>query len=275
MDNKKRTTFDKVQLKVLTDNIFTVESLEQTENVIECDSEYDRPVRLIQPLTFKLNNSLKSDEGVLSFSSSMEAETAENEISYKICRPQCLVQTLRSDICANKEHVVVFDPQLTFWLYMLLRLFFGILLGGGMTLFEGACLAVVTQVKGDLGVQRIFGLIGLMIFAPVSGALIDHFSITTSITDFRYLKSIIKYDFIIFDHYLFYINRPAFYLYAVLVTIAAIGVLFVNLEFKSPNTNLLKDIKSLLKIVELNVFFIVVFMSGIKNNLNIYHLIKM
>ena len=69
---------------------------------------------------------------------------------------------------------------------MLLRLLFGILLGGGMTLFEGACLAVVTEVKGDLGVQRIFGLIGLMIFAPVSGALIDHFSISSSITDFRY-----------------------------------------------------------------------------------------
>ena len=194
-DNKKTkraTTFDQVQLKNLTENIFTVERLQQTAKVIQCDTEYDRPVRLIQPLTFKLNNSLKSDQGVLSFGSIEAVETAENEINYKICRPQCLVRAPRSDICSNKEHVVVFDPQLTFWLYMLLRLFFGILLGGGMTLFEGACLAVVTEVKGDLGVQRIFGLIGLMIFAPVSGALIDHFSIHTSITDFRYISSQLK-----------------------------------------------------------------------------------
>ena len=147
---------------------------------IECDADYDRPIRLIQPIAFKLNNSLKSDQGVLTIGNQQN-----DSIVYKICRAQCLVRVPRSDICANKEHVVVFDPQLTFWLYMFLRLVFQIFLNGSGNLFEGACLAIVTQIKGDLGVQRIFGLIGLMVFSPISGLLMDHFSIGRSIPDYR------------------------------------------------------------------------------------------
>ena len=56
--------------------------------------------------------------------------------------------------------------------------------------------------------------------------------------------------------------RPSFYLFSALAVIAAIVVLFIDLDFKSPNTNLLQDIQSLLKIVELDVFFIFVFVSG-------------
>ena len=56
--------------------------------------------------------------------------------------------------------------------------------------------------------------------------------------------------------------RPSFYLFSALAVIAAIVVLFIDLDFKSPNTNLLQDIQSLLKIVELDVFFIFVFVLG-------------
>ena len=52
-------------------------------------------------------------------------------------------------------------------------------------------------------------------------------------------------------------------MFVVMMTIAAVCVLFVDLDFKSPNSELFKDIKALLKNVELDVFFIVVFMSGI------------
>ena len=174
-------SLNQVTLRNTSFNIFHL----QLNQSVQCDAEYDRPVRLIQPLTFALNNSLKSNEGVLSFSSLDSEPSTDTVINYKICHPQCLVRAPRSDICANKEHVVVFDPQLTFWVYILLRLMWGILMGGVVTLFEGACLAVVTEVKGDLGLQRIFGLCGLMILSPVTGVLIDHFSIGKSIPDFK------------------------------------------------------------------------------------------
>lgn len=113
------------------------------------------------------------------------SEEDETVITYRSCRPQCIVQTSRSKMCSNKAHEVEFDPQLTFWVYLLLRASFGLLLGGAMVLFEGASLAVVMQYKGDLGLQRAFGVIGLMIFSPVSGALIDYFSSGQDIPDYR------------------------------------------------------------------------------------------
>jgi hypothetical protein len=60
-----------------------------------------------------------------------------------------------------------------------------IFLGGGMVLFEGAFLAVVTELKGDLGLQRVFGLIGLMVFSPIAGMLIDYSSIDLVTPDYR------------------------------------------------------------------------------------------
>ena len=56
--------------------------------------------------------------------------------------------------------------------------------------------------------------------------------------------------------------RPAFYMYAVMVGIAAAVVLCVSLDFKPPAKSLIKDIKVVLKNVELDVFFLVHFMSG-------------
>ena len=209
------------------------------QNQVQCGDSYDQPVRLSKPLTFKLNNSLKSDEGSL-VQSTNEEDHHEDLIAYHTCWPQCIVQAVRSQLCTNKALEVEFDPQLTFWVYLLLRASFGLLLGGAMVLFEGAALAVVMQYKGDLGLQRAFGVAGIMIFSPISGALIDHFSVGRDIPDYR----------------------PAFYLYAVLISIAAVGVLMVDLDFKPPAKNLLKDIRSLLKNAELVVFFVVVLLSG-------------
>lgn len=90
---------------------------------------------------------------------------------------------------------------------MLIRLLHRILAGGSMVLFEGACLAVIAKVKGDLGVQRIFGLIGLMSFSPLIGDMIEYFNL--NVADYR----------------------PAFFLYIALMTIAAICILFVDLNF--------------------------------------------
>ena len=192
LDDTRREIFDQVKL-TNTSTFISLFLLESTtlsngrllQDAIQCDSEYDRPVRLIQPLTLKLNNSLKSDQGALSVTS-YDDDVIENVINYKTCRAQCIVRAPRSDVCANKEHVVVFDPQLTFWVYTFLRIIFSIIGGGAATMFQGAALAIVTKVKGDLGFQRIFGLLRLVIFPPISGLMIDHFSIDRSIPDYRY-----------------------------------------------------------------------------------------
>jgi hypothetical protein len=152
---------------------------------LECSNSYDQPIKLVQPLVFTLNGTLKlGEEGTLSAWASPEGSNSDRVV-YRTCRSQCIVQTKRKNLCADDANVIVYDPQLTFWLYLLLRLFYAILLGGSMVLFEGACLAVVIQYKGDLGLQRMFGILGTMIFCPVSGALIDYFSINQDIPDYR------------------------------------------------------------------------------------------
>ena len=108
----RREMFDQVTLTNTSsfNSLFILESTTISngrllQDAVQCDSEYDRPIRLIQPLTFKLNNSLKSDQGVLS-TTSFDDDVIENLINYKICRPQCIVRARRSDVCANKDHVV-------------------------------------------------------------------------------------------------------------------------------------------------------------------------
>lgn len=152
---------------------------------VQCGDSYDHPVYLSKPLTFKLNNTLKSDEGTLVYRPENPAEPEESLITYQACWPECIVQAPRRQLCANKALEVEFDPSLTFWVYLLLRASYGLLLGGSMVLFEGAALAVVLQYKGDLGLQRAFGVFGIMIFSPISGALIDHFSLGRDIPDYR------------------------------------------------------------------------------------------
>lgn len=51
-------------------------------------------------------------------------------------------------------------------------------------------------------------------------------------------------------------------MYAVLVGIAAFGILTVDLNFKPPAKELLKDMRSIFKNLELSVFLIVTLMSG-------------
>jgi hypothetical protein len=153
-DNKEPIVLRQIELQNSSNNLFFVDKItmlnRQTRKVIQCANDYDIPVRLSSPLGNK------------------------DAIVYKICRPQCLVRTQRSSICSNQENVTEFNPQLTFWCYLILRMVFGLFWGSSMVLFDGACLSVVTQVNGDLGLQRIIGLIGLMIIGPVPGIFLNH-----------------------------------------------------------------------------------------------------
>ena len=106
-------------------------------------------------------------------------QTDNNNTVYQFCLPRCIIRVNRSDMCSNMAGEEVFNPQLTFGLCMFLRTLFDILCGV-LDLFVGASVALVNQVGGDYGFQRMFGFIGIAIFSPISGALIDYFSSDTS-----------------------------------------------------------------------------------------------
>ncbi|XP_046651657.1 uncharacterized protein LOC124342637 [Daphnia pulicaria] len=175
-------------------------------------------------------------------------QTDHNNTIYQICKPECIVRVNRSDLCSNMVEYENIDPKLTFGLYMVVRLLFDTSCGV-LDLFVAASVALVNQVGGDYGFQRMFGFIGVAIFSPISGALIDYFS-----SDTNTQGNI----------------RPAFYLFAGLFTIAAIVMLKINLDFKLPAKSPFKDVTSLLKNVELDLLLFAGFLSGIAHGYGIF-----
>ena len=49
---------------------------------------------------------------------------------YASCRRQCVVRLPRALLCANPSHTTVYNTQLTFWSYLVLRITFAIVIGG-------------------------------------------------------------------------------------------------------------------------------------------------
>lgn len=59
-------------------------------------------------------------------------------------------------------------------------------------------------------------------------------------------------------------SRPAFYLYAGLKLMSGLLMLAINLEFKSPATNVIRDVFSVLRNIETAALFIACFVLGEK-----------
>ncbi|XP_073990994.1 uncharacterized protein [Rhodnius prolixus] len=156
------------------------------------------------------------------------------------CEPRCLATVPRTAICTNKDVTREFDIRLTFWLYLTIRVFISMISGTAFAMFEGAVIAILREHKADYGLQRIYATIGGMISSPLSGWLIDYASANKDFTDFR----------------------PAFYLYAGLKIVSALLMLTINLEFKAPATNVLSDVLTVLKKVEIVALFITCFILG-------------
>ena len=143
---------------------------------VQCGS-YDRPVYLRQPFISNTSNSNDLHGNQCN---------DRNSTYYQICRPQCIVHINQTTLCDNKAHVIEHNPQLTFWVYLIIRILLCIVLEATFTILDGASLAVIMKVNGDVGMQNIFGIIGKIAFSPISGILTDYYSIGSDTANFRY-----------------------------------------------------------------------------------------
>ncbi|CAG4978357.1 unnamed protein product [Parnassius apollo] len=156
------------------------------------------------------------------------------------CSSACAVLTPRKNLCENFQQQVELDPSFTFWAYLAVRVFIGIIGGTAFAMFEGAVIAIIREQRADYGLQRLYGSIGGMISSPLSGLLIDYASRGKGYTDFR----------------------PAFYLYAVLKVLSGVLMLSIDLDFKQPAQNILEDVISVFRNVEIVALFIACFIMG-------------
>ncbi|CAG9855144.1 unnamed protein product [Phyllotreta striolata] len=149
------------------------------------------------------------------------------------CSHKCIATSPRNTVCTNQKTAVELDMSLTFWSYLCVRVFVGIISGTAFAMFEGAVIAILREHKADYGLQRIYATIGGMISSPISGWMIDYASRGKGYTDFR----------------------PVFFLYAALKVISGVLMLFINLEFKKAASSVITDVIEVLKKVELIALF--------------------
>lgn len=55
------------------------------------------------------------------------------------CKASCLATVPRTNLCTNLDHVVEYDIRLTFWTYLTVRVFIGMISGTAFAMFEGEC----------------------------------------------------------------------------------------------------------------------------------------
>ncbi|XP_057662525.1 uncharacterized protein LOC130897599 isoform X2 [Diorhabda carinulata] len=150
------------------------------------------------------------------------------------CVHRCLATSRRQNVCSNQKTTIELNMNVTFWSYLCIRVFVGIISGTSFAMFEGAVIALLREHKADYGLQRIYATIGGMISSPVSGWMIDYASKGKGYTDFR----------------------PVFFLYAALKIISGVLMLFINLEFKKAASSVIAEVVEILKKIELIALFL-------------------
>ncbi|XP_014207853.1 uncharacterized protein LOC106638959 [Copidosoma floridanum] len=176
----------------------------------------------------------------LKFTHSLINDENDEDLFVKDCIRKCILTAPRTNVCTNKKMVIEYDVSFTFWCYLCVRVFIAMIGGTAFAMFEGAVIAVLREHKADYGLQRIYGSIGGIISSPLSGLLIDYASRARGHTDFR----------------------PAFYLYAVLKIFSGFLMLLINLEFKAPAANVVNDVVSVLKNIEVVALLTACFVLG-------------
>ncbi|KAL7638047.1 UNVERIFIED_CONTAM: hypothetical protein RMT77_011672 [Armadillidium vulgare] len=188
---------------------------------------------------FNVNESFcpkRTPEGEIFLDSGEDNSSADNRstaMPYN-CHMKCYAFALTKDICKNKKHFEDKNPMVTMISYMFARLINQFAVVSSFTLFESAVIAILTENDGDIGLQRVFGNLGQIVMAPISGILIDSFA----------------------DY------KPVFYMFCVTELVCALFFLRVNLDFKTPSENVLKNFKMLIIQPRIFVFLIFILSNG-------------
>lgn len=127
-----------------------------------------------------------------------------------------------------------------FWIYFGLRFLATTMLSAGVTIMDPIALTMIEKYGGDFGRERLFSSIGMAIFSPITGILIDLFSQDLGYTDYS----------------------AAFYTYDILLVISSITVFLMPLGEKLPADNVFKDLLNLLKLKHVIIFIWFLFLLG-------------
>ncbi|XP_021942576.1 uncharacterized protein LOC110841378 isoform X2 [Zootermopsis nevadensis] len=128
----------------------------------------------------------------------------------------------------------------TFWIYFFLRFVGTVMLSGGVTMLDPIALTMIQKYGGEFGRERLFSTIGMAIFSPLAGLLMDQSSSQLNYTDYS----------------------AAFYTYDILLGISAITILLMPLGVHLPADNIMRDLLRIVRLPPVLLFIFFLFVLG-------------
>ncbi|XP_042856325.1 major facilitator superfamily domain-containing protein 6-B-like [Penaeus japonicus] len=156
------------------------------------------------------------------------------------CRFHCEANIPHNLTCEENELSIEHNVALSFWLFVTANVLSKFFIGLTYTLFEVAVVAILKEYGYDYGLQRIYGSIGGMVFAPLSGFFIDHFGQGEHYTDYYVM----------------------FVFYCVLKIVCAVILVKVDLRFKVPARSICNNMSNIFSNLEILFLIGIVFIAG-------------
>ncbi|PNF26153.1 hypothetical protein B7P43_G04442 [Cryptotermes secundus] len=128
----------------------------------------------------------------------------------------------------------------TFWIYFFLRFVGTVMLSGGVSMLDPIALTMIQKYGGQFGRERLFSTIGMAIFSPLAGLLMDRSSRQLNYTDYS----------------------AAFYTYDILLGISAITILLMPLGVHLPADNIMRDLLRIVRLPPVLLFIFFLFALG-------------
>lgn len=168
--------------------------------------------------------------------------TVPNRLRLSEWAADCMVQQCRfrkggPEICPPDY---IESDDRVFWMYFGLRFLATMMSSAATTIMDPIALTMIEKYGGDFGRERLFSSIGMAIFSPITGILIDYTSRGLGYTDYS----------------------AAFYMYDILLVVSTITVLLMPIGEKLPADNVFRDMFNLLKVPHVFVFIGFLFVLG-------------
>ncbi|CAG0887735.1 unnamed protein product [Darwinula stevensoni] len=154
------------------------------------------------------------------------------------CPVECEVTGEAEERCPGEG-----EEALVVWMYAVLRVVATLAMSSGFSLLDATALAMVKLHRSDYGKQRLWALIAMAVFSPVTGAVVDYVSEGSSASG--------EIDY-----------APVFAISDVLLLANALLLSLLDLRVETEPANMFANLGRLLRFPDVDVFLVMIFVLG-------------
>uniref|UniRef100_A0A182N455 Major facilitator superfamily associated domain-containing protein n=1 Tax=Anopheles dirus TaxID=7168 RepID=A0A182N455_9DIPT len=157
--------------------------------------------------------------------------------------PECALADLTSGTLSVREQLPAgSEYDGTFWTYLAVRFVAASMLASTLTITDPIALDMVEQHGGDFGREKLYSSVGMAIFTPLTGLMIDACSSGSGPTETVY--------------------TPAFYTYDLLLLGSLVSVSLMPIGRKTPSESVMSDTGRILRLPPVLAFLVFLFLLG-------------